>query len=61
MPGAGDFFGEAALITGEPRNASVVARDDVVLYALGKEDFHAVLASSASLGEELRKALFSRQ
>src|SRR5215470_460611 len=34
--GAGDFFGEAALITGEPRNATVVASDDLdTSYNLG--------------------------
>jgi putative ABC transport system ATP-binding protein len=59
--GQGDFFGEAALLTGEPRNASVIALNDVLLYALGKADFQAVLANSASFEEELRRALFSRQ
>src|SRR5687768_15429060 len=41
---SGDFFGETALLTGAPRNASVIAREDTVLYALGKDDFNAVLA-----------------
>ncbi len=41
--GAGDFFGEAALISGEPRNATIVARDDVETYVLGKADFRAVI------------------
>jgi putative ABC transport system ATP-binding protein len=57
----GDYFGEAALITGEPRNATVRAKSDVVLYALAKADFQAVLDASESFGEELRKALFERQ
>ena len=59
--GEGDFFGEAALLTGAPRNASVVTLDDAVLYVLGKDDFDAVLAASDSLQDELRKALFERQ
>jgi putative ABC transport system ATP-binding protein len=59
--GEGDFFGEAALLTGKPRNATVVAKEDLLLYALGKEDFHAVVRSSASLREELQKVLFARQ
>jgi len=59
--GKGDFFGEAALLTGEPRNATVVARQDVELYSLGKEQFQAVLQASATFEEELRKALFERQ
>jgi len=59
--GKGDFFGEAALLTGEPRNATVVAREDLELYTLGKEEFRAVLQASATFEEELRKALFERQ
>jgi CRP-like cAMP-binding protein len=58
--GVGDFFGEAALITGEPRNATVVARDDVVLYELKKEDFMAALNASASFNEQLRDVFFKR-
>lgn len=59
--GEGDFFGEAALISGEPRNASVVARDETELCVLGKDDFQGVMEASASFKEELRKVLFERQ
>ena len=58
--GKGDFFGEAALLTGDPRNASVIARTDVQVYALGNDDFQAVLKASSTFEEELRKALFER-
>ena len=57
----GDFFGEAALLTGEPRNASVRALEDLELYVLGKQDFDAVIEASASFKEELRRVLFERQ
>jgi len=57
----GDFFGETALLTGEPRNATVVAKEELELYSLGKEEFQAVLHASATFEEELRKALFERQ
>jgi len=57
----GQYFGEAALITDEPRNATVVAKEDSIFYALNKEEFQAVLATSATFGEELRQALFNRQ
>ena len=57
----GQYFGEAALITDEPRNATVVAREPCVFYALGKDDFRAVLETSATFEEELRQALFNRQ
>jgi len=57
----GQYFGEAALITDEPRNASIIAHEKSVFYALGKEDFRAVLEQSATFEEELRQALFNRQ
>ena len=57
----GQYFGEAALITDEPRNATIVAREPAVFYALGKNDFRAVLETSATFEEELRQALFNRQ
>lgn len=57
----GEFFGESALLTGEPRNASVVAEEPVVLYTLKKQDFQSAIESSASFREEVQKALFSRQ
>lgn len=57
----GQYFGEAALINDEPRNASIVARESSIFYALGKDDFRAVLEKSATFEEELRQALFNRQ
>ena len=57
----GDFFGEAALITGDPRNATVIAAEELVVYVLGKNDFDAAVDASDSFEEELRKALFNRQ
>lgn len=59
--GEGDFFGEAALLSGEPRNATVRAIDNVELYVLGQEDFKQVIEASTSFREELRRALFERQ
>jgi putative ABC transport system ATP-binding protein len=59
--GQGDFFGEAALLTGEPRNATVRARTDVVVYTLDEPTFQAAIAASDSFSGELRKALFDRQ
>ena len=55
-----DFFGEAALLTGAPRNATVTALEPVELYVLGKDDFEAVIQASASFSEQLRKVLFQR-
>ncbi|MCI0459601.1 MAG: ATP-binding cassette domain-containing protein [Gemmataceae bacterium] len=58
--GPGDFFGETALLTGEPRNATVVAKDDVVLYELKKDDFLAALNASATFNQQLRDIFFQR-
>lgn len=59
--GPGEFFGEVALLTGEPRNASVAALDEVELYSLNKEQFKAVMQSSETFEEEFRKIVFERQ
>jgi len=59
--GPGDFFGEVALISGEPRNATVVARNAVDTYVLGKTDFEAALATSQSFRDQLYGIYFMRQ
>jgi len=40
---AGEFFGELSLIDGEPRSATVVAVEDVVLLTLSSSDFDSLL------------------
>jgi putative ABC transport system ATP-binding protein len=57
----GRFFGEQALITGEPRNATVRAKTELELCSLNKDEFHNVMNASATFQEELRKVLFERQ
>ncbi len=57
----GDFFGEMALLTGQPRNASVVALEDTVLYSLSQDRFRQAIAQHASFEAQIRKSLFSRQ
>jgi len=56
----GDFFGEVALISGEPRNATVVAVDGVDTYVLGKDDFQTALATSQSFRDQLYRVYFMR-
>jgi putative ABC transport system ATP-binding protein len=58
--GPGDFFGEVALISGEPRNATVVAEGVVDAYALGKTDFQTALATSQSFRDQLYRVYFMR-
>jgi putative ABC transport system ATP-binding protein len=57
----GEFFGERALITGEPRNATVVAREEVEAYTLEKGEFEAALEASAPFKEQLYRVFFQRQ
>ena len=58
--GPGDFFGEVALISGEPRNATVVAEGGVDAYTLGKTDFQTALATSQSFRDQLYRVYFMR-
>lgn len=57
---SGAFFGEKALLSGDPRSASIVATAQTTLYALGKQDFQTALAASGSFNEQLRKVAFQR-
>jgi len=57
----GRFFGEQALLTGEPRNATVRAKTELELCSLDKAVFQQVLDSSATFAEELRRVLFDRR
>jgi len=41
---AGSYFGEISLIDGEPRSATVVTVDDVVLLELSSSDFDSLLS-----------------
>jgi putative ABC transport system ATP-binding protein len=58
--GPGEFFGEAALISGQPRNATVTATEPSVLYALGKDAFTAALDANESFKQQLYKVFFQR-
>ena len=56
----GDFFGEVALLTGAPRNATVRAREPVKVLTLAKEHFDEALKRSKTLEEQLRDVLYRR-
>ncbi|MBV9017440.1 MAG: ATP-binding cassette domain-containing protein [Alphaproteobacteria bacterium] len=58
--GAGDFFGELSLMSGDPRNATVVATKPVDTYVLGKDDFQSAIEASAGFREQLRRVYFAR-
>jgi putative ABC transport system ATP-binding protein len=58
--GPGDFFGELSLMSGNPRNATVIAKKPVDTYVLGKPDFDAAIEASAGFREQLRRVYFAR-
>jgi putative ABC transport system ATP-binding protein len=58
--GSGEFFGELALLSGNPRNASVVPTQPLEVYVLGETDFHEAIVASASFREQLRRVYFLR-
>lgn len=41
--GAGEFVGEVALLTGEPRNATVTALEDSTTHAFSRREFSSLL------------------
>jgi putative ABC transport system ATP-binding protein len=57
---AGEHFGELALLSGQPRSATIQAREELELYALGKNEFDATIAANATLKEQLLKLFFQR-
>lgn len=58
---AGDFFGEASLLTGEPRNASAVALSRVDCYRLDKSGLQGFMQRLPELAEDMSVVLAHRQ
>jgi small-conductance mechanosensitive channel/CRP-like cAMP-binding protein len=59
--GAGDFFGEMALLTGAPRSATVLAKTMLECFRLDKDSFEAILRARPSLAETLAVTLATRR
>lgn len=57
---AGDFFGEMALLTGEPRSASCRAVTPCALYELRSEDFGQLLSALPPVKEAVERATRER-
>jgi CRP-like cAMP-binding protein len=51
--GAGDFFGDRALLTDAPRNATVSALDQVEVYTIGRETFQQARQTSLPFIERI--------
>ena len=55
--GAGDYFGEMAMIDGESRSATIVTTQASEVLTISRDDFHRTLMSSPELMFELLKVL----
>ena len=59
--GRGEFFGEMALLTGEPRNASVTAVDDITVLVIHKDSLQNMLGRRPALAEEMAQIVEARR
>jgi len=57
---AGEYFGEMALLTGEPRSASVITTKDSEMFALHKNDFDVILERFPSISISIGKIMSQR-
>lgn len=60
ISGPGDYFGEMALIDGEPRSATIVTREACQLFIFSKEDLRGLLRSNPDMVFTLLKGLVRR-
>jgi trk system potassium uptake protein TrkA len=56
----GGFFGELALLTGEPRTATAITVTPCELAAVGREDFRGVVMANPSVALEMSRILGER-
>jgi len=59
--GAGKFFGEMSLLTGEKRSASIRAVADVKVLVVEKKDISPILTANPKIAESLSKMIEQRQ
>ncbi|MCE7875003.1 cyclic nucleotide-binding domain-containing protein, partial [bacterium CPR1] len=58
---AGQYFGEMALLTGEPRSATVEATEDSELLMLDKEDLRTIMRDNPQVATVISQVLAQRQ
>jgi CRP-like cAMP-binding protein len=58
---AGEFFGEMALLAGDARHATVVAKTDVECYRLDRGSFQSLLLKRPQIAEEVSRVVGSRR
>ncbi len=57
----GNYFGEMALLTGEPRSATVFAKSDAELLTVSKEDLRELIVANPEVERIVSKVLAQRQ
>jgi CRP-like cAMP-binding protein len=57
----GEFFGEMALLSGDARSATVVAKTDVECYRLDRASFQELLAARPEIVEEVARIVNARR
>lgn len=57
--GAGQMFGEIAVLDDQPRSATVVARDSVLLISIDRENFYQVVTENTSISLTVMKSISS--
>lgn len=57
----GDFFGEMALLFGEPRTATVATEGETEVFCLAAEDFKRVVGKNPDMTDALRKLAEARR
>ena len=60
MLGPGDFFGEAAILTGKRRNATVMANSDVTVLVLFGTEFRVLERELPATAEKIRLKMVER-
>ena len=59
--GRGEFFGEMALLTRQPRNATITSEEVSELLVLRKTEFDTILMAHPSRAQTIRRAYLERQ
>jgi CRP-like cAMP-binding protein len=58
---AGQFFGEMALVSGEARSATVMAKTDVECYRLDRASFQELVLGRPEISEEIKRVMGGRR